>query len=54
MINKRYEKINSLIKSEIIEIGNTIDKKKWIYFSDEAFPELKDIKLENLSDEKCP
>ncbi len=24
----RYEKINSLIKSEIIEIGNTIDKKK--------------------------
>ena len=33
---------------------DSIDKKKWIYFSDEAFPELKDIKLENLSDEKCP
>ena len=33
---------------------DSIDKKKWIYFSDEAFPELKDIKLENLSDEECP
>ena len=33
---------------------DSINKQNWEYFSNEAFPELKRIKLENLSKEKCP
>ena len=33
---------------------DSIHKHNWDYFSNEAFPELKKIKLESLSEEKCP
>ena len=33
---------------------DSINKQNWEYFSNEAFPELKRITLENLSEEKCP
>jgi len=33
---------------------DSIHKENWEYFSNEAFPELKKIKLKSLSEEKCP
>ena len=33
---------------------DSINKQNWEYFSNEAFPELKRIKLRNLSEEECP
>ncbi len=33
---------------------DSIHKQNWEYFSNEAFPELKRIKLKTLNEEKCP
>ena len=33
---------------------DSINKQNWMYFSEEAFPELKNIKLNNLSGKDCP
>tara|TARA_B100001250_G_C19738316_1_gene761869 strand:- start:86 stop:451 length:366 start_codon:yes stop_codon:yes gene_type:complete len=33
---------------------DSIHKQNWEYFSNEAFPELKSVKLKSLSDEGCP
>jgi len=33
---------------------DSIHEQNWEYFSNEAFPELKGIKLRNLSEEECP
>jgi len=40
-----------------VKTGGTVDslnKENWIYFRDEAYPDLKEIKLKNYSDESCP
>ena len=40
-----------------IKNGGTYDslhQENWTYFRDEAFPDLKDIKLTDYSDESCP
>lgn len=33
---------------------DTIHQENWLYYRDEAYPELKEIKLTNYSEESCP
>ena len=33
---------------------DSINKENWEYFSNDAFPELKKIKLKSFSEEQCP
>lgn len=40
-----------------VKTGGTFDslhQENWIYFRDEAYPDLKDITLKSYSDESCP
>ena len=40
-----------------IKHGGTIDSlhaENWVYFRDEVYPDLKEIKLTNYSEESCP
>ncbi|MCZ6804640.1 MAG: hypothetical protein O7D86_12110 [Proteobacteria bacterium] len=40
-----------------VKNGGTYDalhQENWVYFRDEAFPELKEIKLTDYSNESCP
>ncbi len=40
-----------------VKTGGTVDslnKENWLYFRDEAYPDLKEIKLKNFSEESCP
>lgn len=33
---------------------DTINQKNWVYFRDEAYPSLKEVKLKDYSEESCP
>jgi hypothetical protein len=33
---------------------DTLHQENWAYFRDEAYPDLKEIKLTDFSDEDCP
>lgn len=40
-----------------VKTGGTVDslnKENWLYFRDEAYPDLKKISLKNLTEESCP
>ena len=40
-----------------VKTGGTFDtlhQENWAYFRDEAYPDLKEIKLTDYSDENCP
>ncbi|MBL1142323.1 MAG: hypothetical protein HND53_09865 [Proteobacteria bacterium] len=40
-----------------VKTGGTFDSlhlENWAYFRDEAYPDLKDIKLKSYQDESCP
>lgn len=40
-----------------VKTGGTVDslnKENWRYFRDEAYPDLQQISLKNLSEESCP
>jgi hypothetical protein len=40
-----------------VKTGGTVDtlnKENWLYFRDEAYPDLKEITLKNYGDESCP
>jgi hypothetical protein len=56
----KHESIDSDLKRWVfvdVKNGGTYDslhQENWLYFRDEAFPDLKKIKLTNYSDETCP
>lgn len=56
----KHEAIDSDLKRWVfvdVKNGGTFDslhQENWVYFSNEAYPELKEISLKNLSDEDCP
>ena len=56
----KHESVDTELKRWVfidIKTGGTIDslnKENWLYFRDEAYPDLKDIRLKNFVDEACP
>lgn len=56
----KHESVDTELKRWVfidIKTGGTFDtlnKENWLYFRDEAYPDLKEITLKNYSDEDCP
>jgi hypothetical protein len=56
----KHKSIDSDLKRWVfvdVKTGGTFDslhQENWVYFRDEAYPELKQIKLTDYSDEACP
>ena len=56
----KHESVDTDLKRWVfvdIKTGGTFDtlnKENWLYFRDEAYPDLKEITLKNYSDESCP
>ena len=56
----KHKSIDSDLKRWVfvdVKNGGTFDslhQENWAYFRDEAYPDLKQIELENYSDEDCP
>ena len=56
----KHESVDTELKRWVfidVKSGGTVDslnKENWLYFRDEAYPDLKEIALKNLTDESCP
>ena len=56
----KHKSIDSDLKRWVfvdVKNGGTFDslhEENWLYFRDEAYPDLKQIKLTDYSDEACP
>ena len=56
----KHESIDSDLKRWVfvdVKNGGTFDtlhQENWAYFRDEAYPDLKEIKLKDYSEENCP